>query len=386
MSLPLPPGRAALLDLSGAANLSLLFDQGFSGYAEDWVSEPAKEAKQKFLESFCTTFHPDNPPSPQSPETPGKHYLDRRQRRTSALDKLGAERFTYYNHTPLVLGLGLPSPVENGFLFDPLTGSPYLPGSSLKGLARAAALLASRGELLIEPTPECEEEPAEFWRAHHERIFGPDTIATTKAKGRLTFYDAFPSRLPKLRVEILTPHHTCHFGDDPKPPADWQDPIPVPFLAVSPGERFNIAVRSLERKPERRRQDLAYFRALLAPALDLLAIGAKTSSGYGFLSPDEPESEPEVEAQDRPAGSHRDPPLPPPPPPRISTTTLTNVKIRRRGSRLEALRGGNRVADGNLTLLGKKVLKRLGGGEVRANIEVVAVGRQKRIESIEIQE
>lgn len=382
MSLPLPPGRPGHLDLRGEANLSLLFDQGFSGYAEDWVSEPAKEAKQKFLESFCTTFHPDNPPSSQSAETPGKHYLDFHKRRAEALDKLGAECFTYYNHTPLVLGLGLPSPVENGFLFDPLTGSPYLPGSSLKGLARAAALLASRGELLIEPTPEREEEPTEFWRQHHNRVFGPDTSVTAKAKGRLTFFDAFPSRLPKLRVEILTPHHTCHFGNEPKPPADWQDPIPVPFLAICPGEQFDIRVRSLERDEAQRRQDLAQLHALLTEALDLLAVGAKTSSGYGFLSHEKLMVEPAIEANVPGKKSNDPPPLPPPP--QVSTRTLTNVKIGRDGQRIVAFTGQNPPPKGRAKLVPQKIFKLLGKKQLVATVQLITVNGQTRIEGIQI--
>ena len=386
MSLPLPLGRASHLNLRGEANLSLLFDQGFAGYHHTWDHPMEDGAKPRFFTDFCTAAHSPNAEGNHGGENHGgqqrhRHYAKFHQRRAAALRTLGVESFTYYNHTPLILGLGLPHPAENGFLFDHLTGSPYLPGSSLKGLARAAARVAAQGEMQVEPPTKTEQNPAEFWKAHHERIFGPDTLATTKAKGRLIFYDAFPCRLPKLRVEILTPHHTCHFGDDPKPPADWQDPIPVAFLAISPGEQFTISLRSLEKEEAQRQQDLAQLEALLTQALDLLAVGAKTSSGYGFLSPEKPES---VTESSRPA-SGEDDPTPSPSPP-ISTTPMTNVTIRRRGSRLEAFRGRKRVADGNFTLLGETELKKLGKGAVRATIQVISVGKHKRIDAIEIQE
>ncbi len=381
MSLPLPPGRSSHLALNGPANLSLLFDQGFAGYHHSWQQAMEDGAKPKFFTDFCATIHPPDGANITSADKRQGHYKDFHHRRAAALGHLGAESFTYYNHTPLILGLGLPHPTANGFLFDHLTGSPYLPGSSLKGLARAAARLVSRGELEIETHLPDEENPAEFWRLHQQRIFGPETTDPTKAKGRLTFFDAFPSRLPKLRVEILTPHHTCHFGDDPKPPADWQDPIPVPFLAICPGEQFNIPVRSLERDEDQRKQDLAQLHGLLTEALDLLAIGAKTSSGYGFLSEEELVVEPTAEAR-VPERGGIDPPLPQPPP--VRARTLSNVKIGRDGQRIVAFTGQNPPPKGQAKLVPQKIFKLLGKKQLVATVQLITVNGQTRIESIQI--
>lgn len=47
---------------------------------------------------------------------------------------------------PFVTGMGNPHPLENGFTWHPTLGMPYLPGSAVKGLVRAAVELAYQGE------------------------------------------------------------------------------------------------------------------------------------------------------------------------------------------------------------------------------------------------
>ena len=119
--LPLPSTFSGLLDPSSPANRSLVFDRGM---------DPAGE-KEAFLQGFCGEYRQDR----------RGHFDHFVARRSAALESAGAKAIDMTTHARLVIGLGLPHPIETGFLFDRLSGSVYLPGSSVKGMMRAAARL-----------------------------------------------------------------------------------------------------------------------------------------------------------------------------------------------------------------------------------------------------
>lgn len=268
--LPLPAAHARAL-AEPATNTGLRLDKGFDRYERDWTVTKAdrrtgrKEGKQAFLLDFVKLHAGAQGRYPA--------FLERR---CQALTALKAREIRLTTATRLEVGLGLPSPLETGFLLDRLTGCPYLPGSSVKGLLRATAELVGKGEI--------EQGDRAFWSHHLARIFGPETGADSgPAKGEAAFFDAWPAVWPKLEVEILTPHHQDWNGDKPGSlPADSDDPVPVPFLTVAAGTPYLFFFRSLA-APERAAADLAQVEALLPIALDWLGIGGKTSSGYGYF-------------------------------------------------------------------------------------------------------
>jgi hypothetical protein len=138
-------------------------------------------------------------------------------------------------------------------------------------MLRAAARLVIDGEI------EAGDGAREFWTGDLDRIFGPEIVpGATPRVGAATFYDTFPAAWPVLEVDILTPHHRGYYGDKSGtiPPADWDKPVPIPFLTLRAGTEFCFFLRAGE-------SDLARLEELLPIALDQLGIGAKKSSGYG---------------------------------------------------------------------------------------------------------
>ena len=104
---------------------SLLFDRGCGRFDRGLDRD---EDKAGFLDAFRRRF---------SQPAGHEHFAPFLARRRRAFDRLGARAVELTTTSRLVVGLGLPHPVETGFLLDRLTGCPYLPASSVKGLLRA---------------------------------------------------------------------------------------------------------------------------------------------------------------------------------------------------------------------------------------------------------
>ena len=161
-----------------------------------------------------------------------------------------------------VTGLGRSHPVENGFAWHPTLGTPYLPGSSVKGLVRSWA------EMDAEPRPDPETL---------ERLLGaPGKV------GGICFLDAVPVTPVRLEADVMTPHYAgwskCN------PPGDWQSPNPIPFLTTAADTSFLFGVipcREIENG------DLDTVSAWLRSALEWAGAGAKTAVGYGRFRHDD---------------------------------------------------------------------------------------------------
>jgi CRISPR-associated protein Cmr6 len=324
---PVPESIAGLLKLEESGNRSLLFDRGMNRYEEDKKGR-WKVGKEDFLKDFIQRF-----------QKPGD-FADFLSRREIALAALGVKIFELSTQTRLAIGLGLPNPTATGFLFDRLTGCPYVPGSSVKGLLRAAAALVSSGELPGSP----ETWPAEDLR----RVFGPELDGKNDPRtGSVVFQDAFPVDWPLLELDVLTPHHGKYYRGE-GPPGDWDQPVPVLFLTVAPGTSFRFPIG-----PRRRTgvaedaADLAKLESLLPLALDWLGIGAKKASGYGYFGKAAPaavEPPPPRAAQSgRPAKQKKEVPEPPPRQSDVQETLWTDVEFGWHGGSPAAFQG-QRVA------------------------------------------
>lgn len=184
-------------------------------------------------------------------------------------------------------GLGNPHPVENGFLWHPTLSVPYLPGAAVKGLVRA---WVEQWDDSLDGEPR--KERLRIW-------FGTDDKgATPEQAGELIFFDALPFEPVTLAQDVMTPHYGKWYEQggeitDPakqpeKVPADWHDPVPVPFLVVKRAE-FVFAIAP--RRPAFKDQVEPALQAL-GNALDWLGAGAKTAVGYGRMEP-----APEVKAK-----------------------------------------------------------------------------------------
>lgn len=187
----------------------------------------------------------------------------------------------------LVSGLGMAHPFETGFVFDHTYGVPYLPGSSVKGAARAWA------------------EADEWDYPMCEVIFGPDEHPPkgqarikpfVPARGLVIFFDAYPTKWPELEVDILNPHYKDYYEDKTGkiPPADWLSPEPTYFLTVKPGTQweFTVAVppvtpglaEALTMAGVADREEL-FTKAAEATrgAATELGMGGKSAVGYGYF-------------------------------------------------------------------------------------------------------
>jgi CRISPR-associated protein Cmr6 len=165
----------------------------------------------------------------------------------------------------MVAGLGAESVLEVSIALHRTYGVPVLPGSSLKGLAAAAA----HREL---EDPEWHKTRAEGTIGSlHKILFGDQ-----ESSGCVTFHDALwipdGTALP-LDLDVMTVHHPDYYQGD-APAADWDSPNPVAFLTAH--GRYLLAVTG----PEEWTQTAL---DILKIALEESGAGAKTAAGYGRM-------------------------------------------------------------------------------------------------------
>lgn len=167
-----------------------------------------------------------------------------------------------------VTGLGRSHPIENGFAWHPTLGTPYLPGSSIKGMVRAWAREAGEAEKTI-----C-------------RLLGPgqpdkkEAVVERKV-GEWIFFDALPLAMVQLETDIMTPHYSEYYSNPKKPPHDRNNPNPIPFLTVAQGQPFLFGIAPRQSKDGDHEQDRKRLLRWIREALEWIGAGAKTAVGYG---------------------------------------------------------------------------------------------------------
>jgi CRISPR-associated protein Cmr6 len=161
-------------------------------------------------------------------------------------------------------GAGQPHPTEVGFTWHPTLGTPYLPGSGVKGAVRAWA-----------------ERWAGVGAAVVERVFGPRPGGALTV-GSVVFFDALPTKPVKLVQDIINPHYPDWYREEPGgAPSDDQDPVPVNLLCVESDARFLFGLAPRRRGDEQDEADAVAALGWLRDLLDFVGVGAKTSAGYG---------------------------------------------------------------------------------------------------------
>lgn len=212
--------------------------------------------------------------------------------------------FTVRAESRLLVGHGTSSATGVGLTLHHTWGVPVLPGSALKGLT------AHYVQTVYGPEPGAEESEREPFRGIgwefsrpsrspgqvFRRLFGApdvDELAEKGSQGEVIFHDALWIPPDKgsgsmLARDVLTVHQRAYYesggGDWP---VDFDDPNPVSFLTVAPGNRFLVV---LEAEGERALLERAgrYVRE----ALESWGLGGKTAAGYGRLIPEAPSSQP----------------------------------------------------------------------------------------------
>jgi CRISPR type III-B/RAMP module RAMP protein Cmr6 len=231
--------------------------------------------KQQYLQALAEHWN-------DLDSTPVTAYAKRLDAQLEGLKANGHETETLSLETEgrFVAGLGYDSPMEVGCTLHPLYGFPYLPGSSVKGVARAYA-----------------EEVVEASEDDLYDVFGSVSkheSDSQKRQGKVWFFDAVPSRPPRLEVDVMTPHYGDYYtADDVTPPGEWHDPTPVPFLTVASDTSFRFPLAA--------RDDALLEQAAnwLKQGLFWLGAGGKTSSGYGLFTDAERQQREDEEREQR---------------------------------------------------------------------------------------
>ncbi len=187
-------------------------------------------------------------------------------RRRAALS--GATVWMRKTTGPMSLFLAASGSFENaGICLHPLYGFAYMPGTGIKGMARAYAVTvvaASRDDV--------------------NAVFGPELVGTDAEAecGGVVFYEAWPTKWPKLEVDIVNNHHRNYYeGKNNAPPEDWEQPNPVNFLTVKPGTEFEFAVAARRKESTEAGRLVALAKTWVDGGLQWLGAGAKTNAGYG---------------------------------------------------------------------------------------------------------
>lgn len=249
------------------ANKGLLFERFFDSGRIGHDLTLAKEFDPKAW-SYCTG------PAGDAPQLE-KAVLRRVQLVTTLKGQYGVFKTDWH----FVTGMGLSHPAENGMSWHPVLGTPYMPGSGVKGLLRAWLQEYAFPDL----SPDTRDQYVLDWFGGTDSK--PDEGSEGKA-GNLIFFDAFPVERPTLGVDIMTPHMGKWYeqGDGTpgleNTPGDWHSPVPVSFL-VTKKSRFLFSIAP--RRPEA--VSLANeAMEHLKQALAWLGAGAKTAAGYGHMS------------------------------------------------------------------------------------------------------
>jgi CRISPR-associated protein Cmr6 len=255
-------------------NTGLWYDKFCNEWKSDW-SGLEEEGKKNWIDTVANKLWGD---------------LKQLEQATSRMTRL----LEHHQQTPLyyrlesdfVTGLGREHPVENGFAWHHTLGTPYLPGSSVKGMVRAWA-----------------EQWTDTSLEDIRRIFGPGSEDLKNNKnlkssvGSVVFLDALPQKRVQLKADVMTPHYGPYYQDSSgkTPPADWHSPNPIPFLVVEKDQTFVFGLLP-RRNNEQGQKDCEAVKGWLKEALCWTGAGAKTAVGYGRFAVDEKaQAEAEVE-------------------------------------------------------------------------------------------
>ncbi len=189
----------------------------------------------------------------------------------------------FITQTSFTIHLSRSNVLENaGICFHPTYACVYIPGSGIKGLARAYAK-----QVWYKARGEKEEDKNKIIE-----IFGNDSDEKEYSKltaGKIVFHDAFPVSNYQLELNINNCHHQQYYEGKGEP-GDWENPNPTYFLAVKPNTTFRFAL-SLRQGLQKDENLLELAWEFLAGGLAHMGLGAKTAAGFGYFKDIKTESE-----------------------------------------------------------------------------------------------
>lgn len=262
----LPKSICRYIRHESAPNLSLKYYKWADIYKEGFCK--TIKDKKDFFKSFENLSN-------------NKSYYQAFSIRKSRFYQMGGVQFCLKTACRLVFGIGYDHSAEIGFMFDWTTGLPIIPGSSLKGAARAAA------------------QENGFKSDKINEIFGKELKPGEKHTmgGRIIFLPAYPlveNKTTKafLDVDVLTPHYKNYYDKSKnEPQADNHSPEPLKFLTVPANVIYQFSLLDME-CPDMTKEAAASLteddilklaKDILIKALMESGIGAKTNVFYGYF-------------------------------------------------------------------------------------------------------
>lgn len=201
-------------------------------------------------------------------------------------EEAGIKSFELYSAYPgVMIGIGNPHSIkiegamQNGFTFDYVTGIPYLPGSSLKGILKSAfpgKKFPKAKEQYIKSYLEEGKNQVNIKKLA-DYIFGSDDT-TTPGKG--VFYGVFPDVENADKQQLLTDDYITPHKDE------FTSPIPIRMVKIRPDIKliFKFSCDTYKEDDISITSDdmCNLFKKII---LDI-GIGAKTNVGYGVMVED----------------------------------------------------------------------------------------------------
>lgn len=251
------------------SNKGLLFERFYNGYDNDFsVNKEADTRELRKLVGRCGHQ---------------QQLADSTTRRIQLVTALEGSFGVFATDWHFVTGTGNNHPAENGFSWHHTLGTPYLPGTAVKGLLRA---WLEGWKYAGDENKTEREKLVHEWFGRDAKKEGANDAGKA---GDLIFFDALPIEPPSVLLDIMTPHMGKWYerGDGTinheNQPGDWHSPVPINFLVTSDARFvFSIAPRTAAAK--------SYVKEAmehLKDALAWLGAGAKTAAGYGHMSFDE---------------------------------------------------------------------------------------------------
>jgi CRISPR-associated protein Cmr6 len=209
----------------------------------------------------------------------------------------------------LAVGLGASHVLETGLTLDRNTGLPYIPGSTLKGIARAWGLIevaAQLGIKLVDKEDNKTDSDNEITLNKLSEELLKDTVSVTVTSdaqsdyinyfrfifgwqgeaGAVSFLDGIygGQDAPRYATDVMTPHYPKYYGGNgDKLPSEDDNPNPVAFLTVARNQVFNFGIVPISNDP-RLEIGISTAKDWLIEGLVRLGAGSKTAAGYGFFN------------------------------------------------------------------------------------------------------
>jgi len=189
-----------------------------------------------------------------------------------------------------------------GICLDRLLGLPFIPGSAVKGVCRAAALEEVKAAGDANKVKLLGTFCTVFGTAENDYTHGdlrsfrrmlPDA---GDRKGAVSFLPAYPVNEAKVVVDLTNVHYPDYYRSGRTENLSNEKPQPNPFPAIETGAQFAfcLVLNGMNAEPEL----LSAASRWLQSALTVRGLGAKTAAGYGWFSI-QPAVLEEIEAEER---------------------------------------------------------------------------------------